>query len=149
VSNRSSSSTSLGTAPLLPLPPLSGLTRPSSPKTRAHDLCWMGWRSGRTARVPGCYTDSTDLAASRSPTGRLQRMEVPVVAVVVWQGSARSMKVVVMALSEAPVVLGVGPLDQWWCTSFVGPPAPQRAGNYRDGALVDVFFSSLLPLIAR
>jgi hypothetical protein len=49
----------------------------------------------------------------RSPTGRLQWMKVLVAAVVVRQGSARSVKVAMMTLSEAPVVLGFGPLDQW------------------------------------
>jgi hypothetical protein len=35
------------------------------------------------------------------------------VVVEVQQGSVRSVKAVVMPLSEAPVVLGVIPLDQW------------------------------------
>jgi hypothetical protein len=110
VPNHSSSSTSLGATPLLPSLPLSGLARPSSPKTRAHDLCRMGRRTRRTAGVTRCCTDSIDHAAYRSSTCLLWWMGAPTTVVVeVWQGSARSM----MALSEALVVLGVGPLDQW------------------------------------
>jgi hypothetical protein len=112
--NRSSSSTSLSAAPLLLLPPLSSLAQPSSHKTRAHSLCWMGWRSERTVGVPGCRTKSIDPAVYRSLTTRLWWMGASTATVVeVWPGSVRSVKAVVMALSEAPVVLGVGPLDQW------------------------------------
>jgi hypothetical protein len=71
----------LGTAPLFPSPPLNGWARPSSPKTRACNLCQTGWQSGRTAGTPSCCTDSTVLVVYRSPTGRLRDMEASVVAV--------------------------------------------------------------------
>jgi hypothetical protein len=45
--------------------------------------------------------------------GLLWEMEAPVAVAVVWLGSARSVKTVVKARSEAPVVLWVSPLDQW------------------------------------
>jgi hypothetical protein len=45
---------------------------------------------------------------------RLRWMGALTVAVVeVRQGSARLVKAVVLALSKAPVVHGVSPLDQW------------------------------------
>jgi hypothetical protein len=45
----------------------------------------------------------------QSLTGRLQEMEVPMAAVVVWLGSVTSVKMAVKARSEAAVVLGVSP----------------------------------------
>jgi hypothetical protein len=49
----------------------------------------------------------------QSLMGLLREMEALVAAVVVWLGSARSVKMVVKAWSKALVVPGVGPLDQW------------------------------------
>jgi hypothetical protein len=44
---------------------------------------------------------------------RLRWMEALVEVVAAWLGSARSVKVALMARSEALVVPGVSPLDQW------------------------------------
>jgi hypothetical protein len=105
----------LGATPLLRSPMLNGLARPSSPRTQAHDLCQTGRRSGRLVGAPGFHTDSTDPTAYQSPTGRLRWMEAPVATVVVQLGSTRLVKAVMTARSEVPVVLGVGPVDQWRC----------------------------------
>jgi hypothetical protein len=46
-------------------------------------------------------------------TGRLREMEAPVEVAMVRLGSARLVKTMVKAQSEAPVVLRVSPVDQW------------------------------------
>jgi hypothetical protein len=85
-----------------------------------------------------------------SPTGRLQEMEAPVAAIVVWLGLARSVRLAVLFQFVAPVVLGVSPMDEWRSVPFGESSMPYRAGDHCDATLVVFFFSSLLlPLMAR
>jgi hypothetical protein len=107
--------------PLLPLAPLPFSHRCRSaawPAVESQDPGAQSLPDGAAKRashqVPGCRTDSIDPTAYWSPMSRLQWMGAPTAAVVeVRQGSVRSVKAAVMALSKAQVALGVGPLDQW------------------------------------
>jgi hypothetical protein len=106
----------LDAAPLLPLPPLNGLARLSSPMTRERGLCWLGRWRGWTVGAPGCRTNSLDPAAYRSLTGRLRLMEAPTAEA--RQGKVSMRWAVWWSLARA--VLGVGPVDRWRSSPSAG-----------------------------